>query len=172
MALKKTGSSLSSGKPAANEINVTPLIDVVLVLLIIFMVITPIMIYELMVNLPDQTETADEEDIPKDQLLVAACMDGTITLNRNLMTLEELQVTLKRRLRSKPKKKRTVFVDAHPDAGYDRVVQLLDVAEEAGAERLGMASLKTPEDFTACSAPEAPIPEDGGAPGTDPAATP
>ena len=55
-----------------------------LVLLIIFMVLTPIMIYELSVNLPDKTETVEQEDdVPKDQLLLAVCKDGTMTLNRS-----------------------------------------------------------------------------------------
>ena len=61
--------TLKKGKAASKDINVTPLIDVVLVLLIIFMVITPIMIYEMAVNLPDKTETVQRDNLPKDQLL-------------------------------------------------------------------------------------------------------
>jgi len=149
--------TLKKGKPASKDINVTPLIDVVLVLLIIFMVITPIMIFEMAVNLPDKTETVDREDLPKDQLLLAACQDGTIALNRTPLSLDEVRETLRDRLRTKAKK--TVFVDAHPDAGYERVVQLLDTARDAGADRLGLASLKTAEDFTACSPAPPPAPE-------------
>jgi biopolymer transport protein ExbD len=147
-------------KQAQSEINVTPLIDVVLVLLIIFMVLTPIMINEMSVNLPDKTETVEEEDdVPKDQLLLAVCEDGTMTLNRTPFEAEPLAESLTKRLRSKAKK--VVFVDAHPDANYARVVTALDMARDAGAERLGMASLKTAEDFTACTAPEEVAAEDG-----------
>jgi biopolymer transport protein ExbD len=155
------GKSLKKGKAAARDINVTPLIDVVLVLLIIFMVITPIMIFEMAVNLPDKTETVDREDLPKDQLLIAACKDGTTALNRSILSLDEIRDTLKNRLRAKAKK--TVFVDAHPDAGYEQVVALLDTARDAGADRLGLASLKTDEDFTACSPapPPPPAPVEG-----------
>ncbi len=156
MATKKNvGVKLKKGKPPAGDINVTPLIDVVLVLLIIFMVITPIMIYEMAVNLPDKTETVEQDDMPKDQLLLAACEDGTISLNRTIMSLEDVRETLRTRLRAKAKK--TVFIDAHPDAGYDNVVELLDTARDAGADKLGMASLKKSEDFTACSPPPAPV---------------
>jgi biopolymer transport protein TolR len=172
MAIKKIGAGLRQGKPVASEINVTPMIDVVLVLLIIFMVLTPVMIYELMIKLPDKTETAEEDDLPKDQLLVAACKDGTITLNRNVIDIEDLSETLERRLKRKPKRKKTVFVDAHPDAGYDRVVELLDVAKDAGAEKLGLASLKTAEDFTACSAPTPESPAEGDSTGGEPAPAP
>ena len=146
-------------KQAQSEINVTPLIDVVLVLLIIFMVLTPIMIHEMSVNLPDKTETVEQEDdVPKDQLLLAVCLDGSLTLNRKQLEAEALSEDLTKRLRSKAKK--VVFVDAHPDANYGRVVMALDMARDAGAERLGMASLKTEEDFTACNPPEV-EPEEG-----------
>ena len=142
-----------------SEINVTPLIDIVLVLLIIFMVLTPIMIYEISVNLPDKTETVEQEDdVPKDQLLLAVCKDGTLTLNRKQLDAEAMSESLTKRLRSKAKK--VIFADAHPDASYDRVVMALDMARDAGAERLGMASLKTADDFTACNPPDA-APEEG-----------
>ena len=149
--MAKKSKALLNSPPSQSEINVTPLIDIVLVLLIIFMVLTPIMIYEISVNLPDNTETVEQDDVPKDQLLVAVCEDGSYTLNRKPFELELLRDDLKKRLRSKAKK--VVFVDAHPDAGYERVVRLLDLARDAGADRLGMASLKTAEDFTACSTP-------------------
>ena len=55
-----------------NEINVTPLVDVVLVLLIIFMVITPLLTKELTVKVPDTEQSAPDEEPPADQLLVAS----------------------------------------------------------------------------------------------------
>jgi biopolymer transport protein ExbD len=158
MAMK----GFKKSKPVASDINVTPLIDVVLVLLIIFMVLTPIMINEMSVNLPDKTETVETDDIPKDQLLVAVCKDGTITLNRKPLEMEPLREDLGKRIRAAAKK--TVFVDAHPDASYDRVVAVLDLARDAGADRLGLASLKTEESFTACTPPQV---EDAAAEGAE-----
>ena len=149
--MSKKPKGLQKKTAAQGDINVTPLIDIVLVLLIIFMVLTPIMIYEISVNLPDNTETVEQDDVPKDQLLLAVCEDGTYTLNRTPYELESLRTDLRKRLRAKAKK--VVFVDAHPDAVYDRVVALLDLARDAGADRLGMASLKDADDFTACSPP-------------------
>ena len=107
-----------------SEINVTPLIDVVLVLLIIFMVLTPITISEMSVNLPDKTETVQQDDVPKEQLLLAVCEDGSFALNRTPYEADPLRENLQRRLRAKAKK--VVFVDAHPKAGYDRVETALD----------------------------------------------
>jgi len=147
--MSKKPKGLQKSKPPQSEINVTPLIDVVLVLLIIFMVLTPITISEMSVNLPDNTETVEQDDVPKDQLLLAVCEDGTYTLNRSPYEVEPLREDLRKRLRSKAKK--VVFVDAHPDASYDRVVHMLDLARDAGADRLGMASLKKADEFTACT---------------------
>jgi biopolymer transport protein ExbD len=148
MKLKGTESSGPNG-----DINVTPLIDVVLVLLIIFMVLTPIIIEEMAVNLPQKTEKVESDNIPEDQLLVAACADGSFTLNRKPLALEELTVEVRKGLRRK--KAKSVFVDGHPDAGYGNMVQLMDAVRDAGAEKIGLAKLKTDTDFLACTQREA-----------------
>jgi biopolymer transport protein TolR len=160
MGLKLKG---LQGKSAVADINVTPLIDVVLVLLIIFMVITPIIINQMAVNLPDKTEEADQEDVPEDQLLVAACMDGTFSLNRSILSLPQLKEQVNKRL--KPKKSKVVFVDSHPEAPYDNVVLLMDTVRDAGAEQIGVAALKEEADFLACTPmPAAPPPDPTAAP--------
>jgi biopolymer transport protein ExbD len=159
------------GKPAAHEINVTPLIDVVLVLLIIFMVLTPILIEEMAVNLPEKTETVEQEDMPEQQLVAATCADGTFALNRQVMDLPRMQEEIARQLRSKSS--RIVFVDAHPDVDYARVVEMIDVVRAAGAETVGMATLKTNEEFTACSPfVAAVVPAEGDAAATNTVAPP
>jgi biopolymer transport protein ExbD/biopolymer transport protein TolR len=141
------------GKAPNGDINVTPLIDVVLALLIIFMVLTPIIIEEMAVNLPQKTEKVETDDLPKDQLLVAACPDGSFTLNRKQMALEQLTVEVRKGLRRK--KSKSVFVDGHPDAGYGNMVQLMDAVREAGADKIGLAKLKSDTDFMACTVREA-----------------
>ena len=138
--------ALKTGKEATRDINITPLIDIVLVLLIIFMVITPITIQEMSVNLPDKTETVEQDDLPKDQLVAAVCEDGTVALNRKVMALDDLSKAIRRRIRGKSKK--VIFVDGHPDATY--------TARDAGVERIGLASLKTPDEFRACAPSEPP----------------
>ena len=150
-----------------NEINITPLIDVVLVLLIIFMVLTPILIEEMAVHLPDKTETVEQEDMPEQQLVAATCADGTYALNRQVMDLPQMQQEITRQLRSKSS--RIVFVDAHPDVDYARVVDLIDAVRAAGADTIGMATLKTNEDFNACMPfpVAAVVPTDGDAAATN-----
>ena len=116
------------------------------------MVLTPIIIEEMAVNLPQKTEKVDSSDLPKDQLLVAACADGTFTLNRKVLPLEQLTVEVRKGLRRK--KSKSVFVDGHPEAGYGNMVQLMDAVRDAGADKIGLAKLKTDTDFMACTARE------------------
>ncbi|MEN0064647.1 MAG: biopolymer transporter ExbD [Myxococcota bacterium] len=126
---------------AMNEINMTPLIDIVLVVLIIMMVNMPIEVQELGVKLPNPNATPPPptEDRP-DQLMIAVYADERIALNRILMTEPKLREQLTRRLIGL--KKKNVFVDAHPDVPLRLVTDMVDVARESGAEQVGFAKLK------------------------------
>ncbi len=154
-------------KAAVGDINVTPLIDIVLVLLIIYMVVTPVMTHQMDINLPEKTETVPEEKVPTEQLLVATCIDGTYTVNRKVAQLGQITDILRKKIIKKRAagEKPVVFVDSHPDANYESVVQLMDSVRDAGNQanikvKIGLASLKDVEDFVACTpkekAPEAP----------------
>jgi biopolymer transport protein ExbD len=150
-------SSGGSGNEGMSEINVTPLIDIMLVMLIIFMIITPPTLSQMAAKLPEQTEEVPEDDVPQDQLVAAVCEDGSFALNKKKMTLDELGEQVSRRLKGKDTK--VVFVDGHPDANYEQMVQMMDMIRESGAARLGIASLKEGDDFRACTTtPAAPAP--------------
>ena len=159
---KKSALTPINNKGAVGDINVTPLIDVVLVLLIIYMVVTPIMIHQMDINLPEKSETVPEDSVPEEQMLVAACEDGTFTFNRKAMPESDLIDIVRKKIIKKVRKGegKTVFVDAHPNTTYPHVVQLLDAVREAGNQanvriKIGLASLKFGEDFRACTPPEA-----------------
>jgi biopolymer transport protein TolR len=173
----------TSQQGGMDEINVTPLIDVVLVLLIIFMVMTPITVQKMANNLPpEDTEEPPPPppDQPPDQLMVAVYEDGTISLNLRESTDEDLMKEIELRLR--PKEKKTVFIDAHPKANYARVVQVMDLvrgtAMEEGPEgrmvtvvKVGLADLK--EEGPARLAPGQTLPVPGApAAGAAPAPAP
>lgn len=156
-----------------DEINVTPLIDVVLVLLIIFMVLTPITVEKMASNLPPQDQEEPPPpppDQPPDQLMVAIYADGSLALNLKPGTDEDLGREIELRLKSKSTK--TVFVDAHPDAPYQRVVQVMDLVREKGADKVGLVDMKEdgparlPEGVLLPGMPGyvAPPPTDGAAP--------
>jgi len=132
-----------------SDINVAPLIDVVLVMLIIFMVAVPIKIDEIAANLPKKTEVVEQKDMPEDQLVIMGWTDGSYGLNKVTMELDDVYEEL--RVRLKFKKSRVVFVDAHPDVPVHRIVKMMDVARMSGAERVAMARLKPegPRQYTA-----------------------
>ncbi len=141
------------GKEGMNEINVTPLIDIMLVMLIIFMLITPPKVSQMQAKLPDNTETVEQDSVPEKQLVAAVCEDGQVALNTKKMPLDQLAEELSKRLRGR--KTKVVFVDGHPDAPYDKVVELMDTIKRNGAEKLGLAKLKEPDEFRACTPPTA-----------------
>lgn len=130
------------GESAFNEINMTPLIDIVLVVLIIMMVNIPIEVEELDVKVPNPNAPKPPPPPPgsPQQLMVALYGNGDVALNRIIMQETKLKSELSSRLRGLSKK--NVFVDAHPDVPLSDVVDMLDMAREAGAERVGFAKLK------------------------------
>ncbi len=134
------GIKVEGGSGPDSDINVAPLIDVVLVMLIIFMVAVPIKIDEIAANLPKKTEVVEQQDMPEDQLVIMGWTDGQYGLNKLPMELDDVYEEL--RVRLKFKKSRVVFVDAHPDVPVSRIVKMMDVARMSGAERVAMARLK------------------------------
>ncbi|NMO15858.1 biopolymer transporter ExbD [Pyxidicoccus fallax] len=132
-------------KPASapnSEINVTPLVDVVLVLLIIFMVVTPLMEKDILVRVPD-TEV-EQEPTPPDpndqQLVVQLDKDGGYSINTEKIQPADYVNRLKRMLAAKKPDEKIVFFMADDAANYGRLIVALDGAKSAGAKVLGMAT--------------------------------
>ena len=147
-----------AGKGVKSDINVTPLVDVVLVLLIIFMVVTPLLEKDIGVRVPQVEKPPDTDEIPPDQLLVRLSGTGELTVNWHKVAQADLVEYLKSRLdkRRKPEDK-IVFVSAEDGANYGAVVVVLDSAKTAGATILGMATEKEKEvDPNAAPAPAPP----------------
>lgn len=114
--------------------NVTPLIDVVLVLLIVFMVITPMLKKTFFVQLPKQEEKEVPQDQPDDgepPVVLSINDKGEGELNGTVVPLDEFIEKLRRVYAARDD--HTIFFDAHDDAPYGISVQYLDRAREAGA---------------------------------------
>lgn len=124
------------------DMNVTPLVDVVLVLLIIFMVITPMLAKQFWIHLPAEPEETDSTPPPPPSddgpPVVSVDAEGRIRINRDEVSLEELPIRLRRVLAARSD--RTVFFDAHDDAPYGRAVEALDLARGGGASTIAVAT--------------------------------
>lgn len=119
-----------------SQINVTPFVDVMLVLLVIFMVTAPIIQQGVQVNLP-QTKAAA---LPgrEEQLVVAIARNGKIYLNDNQMSLAELGRKLSSIRKLQPNKE--VYLRADQDVRYGVVVKTIAEIKQAGIEKLGMVT--------------------------------
>jgi biopolymer transport protein TolR len=121
-----------------SDINVTPLIDVVLVLLIIFMVLTPSMLKHLPALVPDKQEDEDQAMPPDSALMVEYTAKRELTVNHEPVSVEGLADKLQERL--KARRQKVVFFKSEDEAPYGEVVRLLDIARGAGAETLALVS--------------------------------
>jgi len=116
------------------EINVTPLVDVMLVLLIIFMITAPMLKEGMDVNLPVASGTPQAEQ--EEQLILTLTKQGAIYLNQTAYTLEALRPKLQALYQARPD--RPVFLRADTEVPYGSVVQVMDEVKKAGVFKLGM----------------------------------
>jgi biopolymer transport protein TolR len=124
------------GDGSMSQINVTPLVDVMLVLLVIFMVTTPILQQGVGVELP--RVEADSMAGQEDQLVVAVSREGEVYLNAAELEIEALQTTLAAAVRNRPDQ--TVYLRADKNVMYGRVVEVMAAVRRAGVVRLGMVT--------------------------------
>ncbi len=116
------------------EINVTPLVDVMLVLLIIFMVTAPMMTQGLEVDLPETTAKALRQE--EEPLVISLSKDGRIKLRNVEVSAKNLREQLGRM--SDEEKKRPIYLRADKQVAYGDVVVLMNDIRKAGFEKLGM----------------------------------
>jgi biopolymer transport protein ExbD len=122
-----------------SEINVTPLVDVCLVLLIIFMVVTPMLIAEVKVDLP-RTVKAPGMPAEPTQLAISIREDGSVYVRGTQVTEAKLRETLAAIREAEPD--REVIVRGDRRLGYERVCKVLAILSEVGFKRVGLVKEK------------------------------
>ena len=128
---------------ARPNMNVTPLVDVVLVLLIIFMVITPLLAKQFWLTLPDKVDKHDHPADPKDTpIVLRVTSTGEIRINSDTVPKTELQERLHRMLAAQP---RIVFFDADEDAPFGVAVETMDLARAGGAATIAVLTEPLPD---------------------------
>ena len=128
--------NVGNKKGARGEINVTPLIDVVLVLLIIFMVLTPSTLKHLTATVPKKADDSTPQPPGETPIMVEYTAKRELSLNGEAVAVEELGTKLGERLRGDNSK--VVFFTADDDAPYGEVIHLMDLARGSGARTLAV----------------------------------
>ncbi len=125
------------GRPRPS-MNVTPLVDVVLVLLIIFMVVTPLMAKQFWIHLPNKVEKEPPHDpLEKDRpVVISVTRAGEIRINHDVVPRTEFSAKLRRVLSAR--EQRTVFFDADDDADFGTAMEALDFARAGGAATIAV----------------------------------
>jgi biopolymer transport protein TolR len=129
-------SSSGNNKRFMSEINVTPFVDVMLVLLIIFMVTAPMMTQGVDVNLPQTIAKEIKTNQDEEPLILTVNRDKEISIQKSVIKLDDLETKLAAIL--KYRKDKQVLLRADKDVPYGVVVSVMAEAKRAGVEKLGM----------------------------------
>ncbi len=123
-----------SGK-IKSDINVTPLVDVVLVLLIIFMVITPVVQMGYLVRVPPKAPAGIPSPV-NDQIILRLMPDNHIFINKDEVTMGDFPLRIRDIMHGNQSK--MVFFQGSPDVDYDATMKFLDLARSSGAKNIGI----------------------------------
>ena len=130
------GMSAGGGTGIKSEINVTPLVDVVLVLLIIFMVIVPVLQMGYDVNTPKKVDAKVQPPTKSDQIIVRMDADGRTYINKEEIPMATFGPRLRTAMTGREKD--VVFFAADGDLDYGKVAQFMDLCRDNGAQNLGI----------------------------------
>ena len=152
--------SMSTGGGAGgltSDINVTPMVDIMLVLLIIFMVITPFLQQGVSVALPRDMNNPDEDPaiIKESSVVVAITKEGSLFIGKKPVDKDQLKTEIDAKMATKEDKDRIVYIRSDIEANYGAVVDTINLIRDSGIDQIGLVADKRKGGE---SAPAAPVP--------------
>jgi biopolymer transport protein ExbD/biopolymer transport protein TolR len=149
------GMSSGGGGGFTSDINVTPMVDIMLVLLIIFMVITPFLQQGVSVALPRDMNNPDEDPaiIKESSVVVAITKEGDIYLGKKKVDKDQLKTEIDSKMAGKVDTERIVYLRSDVEANYGVVVETINLIRDAGIDQIGLVADKRKGGAAAPAAP-------------------
>jgi biopolymer transport protein TolR len=138
------GMAVGGGNKYNSEINVTPMVDIMLVLLIIFMVITPLLQSGVSVALPKEMRNPEEDPaiIKESSLVVAITADNSYYVGKNKVEITDLKDQITQVMENKKPEERIVYIKSDVNANYGSVVEVINTVRQAGIDQIGLVADK------------------------------
>ncbi|MGA9994358.1 MAG: biopolymer transporter ExbD [Pyrinomonadaceae bacterium] len=140
-----------------SEINVTPMVDIMLVLLIIFMVVTPFLQQGVTVALPKNMNNPDVDPaiIKESSVVISIPNDGEYYLGKDKVTKEDLGPKVEKMLKTKQDQDRIVYIKSSVGVSYGSVVEVINLVRAQGVDKVGLVADKKKKGAAAAPAPAA-----------------
>jgi biopolymer transport protein ExbD/biopolymer transport protein TolR len=149
------GMSSGGGGGLQSEINVTPMVDIMLVLLIIFMVITPLLQSGVSVVLPKDMKNPEEDKgiIKESSVVIAITRDNQYYIKKEKVDPVDLKDRITKAMESKKPEERIVYIRSDIGANYGSVVEVINTVRQAGIDQIGLVAEKKKGGGAAAPAP-------------------
>ncbi len=149
------GMSAGGGGGLQSEINVTPMVDIMLVLLIIFMVVTPFLQQGVTVAIPRDMNSpeVDPNIIKESSVVISIPNDGQYYLGKEQVSKEELGPRVDKMLKNKEDKDRIVYIKSGVNVSYGSVVEVINVIRQQGVDKIGLVADKKKKGAAGATAP-------------------
>ncbi len=138
------GMSAGGGGGLQSEINVTPMVDIMLVLLIIFMVVTPFLQQGVTVAIPRDMNSPDVDPaiIKESSVVVSIPTDGQYYIGKEQVTKEELGTRIDKMLKNKTEAEKIVYIKSGVGVAYGTVVDIINIIRKSGVDKIGLVADK------------------------------